>query len=840
MAMALDRGYGIEPFNKDWGTGKSGMGDEATSPFPRINAWREQFLNTPLTLDHERAVLWTESMESSKGKPYIVRCAEALAHVLRNVGIHIGKHELILGNMAAPPRCAPAFPEFSYDWFVDELENAPFNERDGDRFLYTKETEEALKGIHGFWKGNTVHDLAKNLMTEDELKGSGAYGKGVYLIGNYFFGGVGHCSPYYEKVLKLGWKAIRQHVEEKLESQGKFNAEDIKKEHFWKAQLIALDGVKDFILRYAKKAWDMAQSEKVAQRKHELIKMSENCAWIAENPPRTFWEAIQMWWFVTTIVTIEGNGHSIAYGRFDQYMYPYYKKDLADGTATKEFIQELIECGWIKVSELTKIRDAGSTKAFGGVELGGASLTVGGLRPDGQCGVNELSYMCIDATAHVRLHSPWMTTRHHANEPQEWWVKCIKCAKMGFGLPSFFNDDAIIPSMLNRGRAIEDARDYCALGCVEPDATGREYGWHDAAFFNMNKVLELAINNGRCINCSKNCARYDRCVGAGTQLGVATGSLADFKSFDDVKEAYEKQMKYWVDRLVRAENSMDIAHQTMKPLPYLSLLIDDCIDKGTDVTAGGAKYNFIGPQGVGVSNVADGLSAIKQLVFEEKKVSGAEFLDALQNDWEGYEELYALVNSSKVHHYGNNDDYADELARYGALVYCENLEKRPTAHGGIFQPGLYPVSGNVAAGSMQGASPEGRKAGEAVADGVSPVHTSRGSHDISGPTADILSVSKLDHSIASNGTLLNQKFSPSTLAGEQGDENFITMMKVFFKRGGFHNQINVISREILEDAMKNPKKYKGLIIRVAGYSAFFTELDPGLQRDLIDRTAFEF
>lgn len=840
MAVVLEREYGIEPFNKDWGTGKSGMGGEATSPFPRINAWREQFLSTPLALDHERAVLWTESMESSKGKPHIVRCAEALAHVLRNVEIHIGKHELILGNMAAPPRCAPAFPEFSFDWFIDELENAPFNKRDGDRFLYTGETEEALRGLHAFWKGNTVHDLAKNLMTEDELKGTAEYGRGLYLVGNYFTGGVGHCSPYYEKVLTLGWSGIRRRIEEKLGSLGKFNAEDIKKEHFWKAQMIALDSVKDFILRYAQKAWDMAQSEKDAQRKQELIRMSENCAWISENPPRTFWEAMQMWWFVTTIITIEGNGHSIAYGRFDQYMYPYFAKDLADGTATKEFMQELIECGWIKVSELTKIRDAGSTKAFGGVELGGPSLTVGGLKPDGKCGVNELSYMCVDAMAHVRLHAPWMTTRHHANEPREWWVKCTKCAKMGFGLPSFFNDDAIIPSMLNRGRAIEDCRDYNALGCVEPDAGGREYGWHDAAFFNMNKVLELSINNGRCINCSKNCMRYERCVGAGTQFGAATGYLSDFKSFDDVKEAYEKQMQYWVDRLVRTENSMDLAHQTMKPLPYLSMLIDDCIDKGMDVTAGGAKYNFIGPQGVGVSNVADGLAAIRQLVFDEKKVTGAEFLDALQNDWEGYEELYALVNSSKVHHYGNNDDYADDLARFGALVYCQNLEKRPTAHGGIFQPGLYPVSGNVAAGSMQGASPDGRKAGEPVADGVSPVHTSRGSHDVSGPTADILSVSKLDHARASNGTLLNQKFSPSTLAGEQGDENFINMMKVFFKRGGFHNQINVISREVLEDAMKNPQKYKGLIIRVAGYSAFFTELDPSLQRDLIERTAFEF
>lgn len=832
--------YGIEPYNKDWGTGKSGMGTEDTSPFPRMNAWRQQYLNTPLTLDHERAVLWTETLENTVGEPHIIRCAKALNNVLKNIAIHIGKYELILGNMAAPPRCAPSYPEFSFDWFIEEMENAPFNKRDGDRFLYTEETEEALKGIHDYWKGNTVHDLAKNLMTEEELKGTGAYGKAVYLMGNYFFGGIGHTSPYYEKVFGLGWKGLKEKIEAKMAELDTTLPEDIKIEQFYKSQLIALDGVTAFILRYAQKAREMAKTEKDEKRKTELIQMAENCEWVSENPPRTFWEAMQMWWFVTTIITIEGNGHSIAYGRFDQYMYPYYKKDIADGTATKEFMQELIECGWIKVCELTKIRDAGSTAAFGGTELGGPSLTLGGQTPDGECAVNELSYMGIDATAHLRLAAPWITSRHFADEPKEWWVKCTKCAKMGFGLPSYFNDDIIIPAKLSRGCTIEDARDYNALGCVEPDVGGREYGWHDAGFFNMNKVFELALNNGQCVACSDKCPRYSKCAGAGKQLGIKTGSLADFKTFDDVKESYEKQMKYWTDRLARVENAIDIAQQTLKPLPYLSLLIDDCIDKGVDVTAGGAKYNFIGPQGVGTSNVADGLSAIKQLVFDEKKISGADFLDALKKDWKGYEDLYALVNSSKVHHYGNNDEYADELARYGALVYCKNIEKRPTAHGGILQPGLYPVSGNVPAGNAQGATPDGRKAWEAIADGVSPVHTEAGSHDVSGPTADVMSVSRLDHGIASNGTLLNQKYSPSTLEGEMGDENFINLMKVYFKRGGMHNQINVMGKELLEDAYKNPQKYKGLIVRVAGYSAFFTELDPTIQRDLIERTEMSF
>jgi pyruvate formate-lyase/glycerol dehydratase family glycyl radical enzyme len=829
---------GYEPYDKDWGAGTSGQVDDP-SPFSRINAWRKQFLKTPLKVSHDRAVLWTEKMRENKGKPRILRNAEALAHVLADVPIEIGNYELILGNMAAPPRTAPVFPEFSYEWLIHEMENEPFEKRDGDRFLITDETKDALKGLQEFWVQETVHDYAQSLMSGEELKGTGAYGKGVYLLGNYFFGGVGHVSPRYEMIFTEGWKGIGKRIEEKIADLDPFLPENMEKMHFYEAQKIALNGIRVYTLRYAELARQMAKKRRGVRRK-ELLQMAENCEWVSENPPRTFWEALQLWWLLTVTITIEGNGHSIHWGRFDQIMYPFFSKDMADGRITLDFAQELIECAWIKISELTKIRDAGSTKAFGGVELGGPSLTVGGQTPDGMDATNELSFMAVDALMHVRLNAPWMTTRWHANSPHEWWVKVTKAAKVGLGMPSFFNDEVIIPSMVNRGRSIEDARDYGALGCVEPDSGGREYGWHDAAFFNMNKVLELALNNGQCIDCSTNCGRYSFCAGAGSQLGLRTGSLEDFENFEDVKEAYVKQMSYWVDRLVKAEICMDIAHQKLKPLPYLSLLVEECTEKGLDVTAGGARYNFVGPQGVGVSNVADGLSAIKQLVFDEGKISGKEFLEALKKNWKGYEPLHALVNSSKVSHYGNDDQTADELAWFGARTYCKLLEGRPTAHGGEFQAGLYPVSANVPLGALQGASPDGRKAGEPVADGVSPVHNSRGSHDVSGPTAVVKSVARLDHGIASNGTLLNMRFSPSTLKGDVGDENFIGMMKVYFQRKGMHNQINVVNRATLEDAMENPSKYKGLIVRVAGYSAFFTELDPSVQRDILERTELSF
>jgi len=829
---------GFDPVTKDYGTGSSGL-EENPSPFPRINAWRKLFLDTPLTISAERALLWTEKLKENRNKPHTIRCAECFRHVLENVSIQIGPYELIAGNMAAPPRCAPVFPEFSYAWLINEMEAQPFEQRASDRFLISEETKRQLRDIQDFWKDETVHDLAKSLMPETALKGTGAYGKGVYLLGNYFFGGVGHTSARYELIFQKGWKGLQTWVQERLDALDACNPAEMAKRQFYQAQLICLDGIMTYAYRYAALARKLAPTEEAA-RGQELLQIADNLDWIAQNPPRTFWEALQLWWLLTVAITIEGNGHSIHWGRFDQHMYPYYVRDIAAGTVTKAFVQELIEGAWIKISELTKLRDAGSTKAFGGVELGGPSLTVGGQTPDGRDATNELSFMCVDALVHVRLNAPWMTSRWHANSPHAWWVKVTKAAKIGLGMPSFFNDEIIIPSMVNRGRTIEDARDYGPLGCVEPNCEGREYGWHDAAFFNLNKVLELAINNGRCVDCATTCPRYAVCAGAGTQLGLATGSLADFTSFEEVKDAYQKQMHYWVDRLVMAENAMDVAHQTRKPLPYLSLLIEDCIDKGLDVTAGGARYNFIGPQGVGVANVADGLCAIKQLVFEEHKCSGKELLTALQKNWEGYAPLHALINSSKVHHYGNDDPYADELAHFGAKAYCAFLERRPTPHGGEFQAGLYPVSSNVPLGAITGATPDGRKAGEPVADGVSPAHNARGSHDRCGPTALVKSVAALDHGIASNGTLLNMKFSPSTLAGEVGDENFIGMMQVYFQRKGMHNQINVISRATLEDAMAHPDKYKGLIVRVAGYSAFFTELDPSLQQDIIERTELEF
>ncbi len=839
--MRVSRPCGIEAIDKDWGVGVSAMWDN-DSPYPRINRLRERIINgTYYSVDAERACLLTEAYQKFDGETQIIKCAKSLAYIMENIPIDIYDDELIVGNAGAPPNAGPIFPEFSLDWIINEIENFPFMERAHDQYYSSPETDERLKAIHPYWQGRTVSDRILNMMDEDENKGTASVGKGVFLLLLYMYGGVGHVSPNYDFIFCHGWSGLRKRVEDKLAGIDPHLPADLKRRDFYRAELIVIDAVINYIKRYAVLAGQRAERAGNDQRRQELEAIAANLAWTAENPPRNFYEVMQLWYFVSNIILIESNGHSVSYGRIDQYLYPFYRRDVDAGLITKDFAQELIEAQLLKIQELMKIRDMLTVDANSGRHVGGSCITLGGQDTQGFDATNDLTYMFLDALPHTRLAGPWNAVRFHANSPRDLWVKVTKIVKMGMGEPKIFNDEVIIPAMTAKGRSLEDARDYCVVGCVEVDAAGREYGWHDAAYFSMSKILELAINNGRCLACGEHCPRHPVCAGAGGQLGLATGSLADFKGFDEVLTAYDSQMKYWCDLMTRCINIMDLAHQQLKPLPYLSLLVDDCIDRGLDVSAGGAKYNFSGPQGVGVGTVADGLAAIKQLVFEEGRVSGADLLEALEKNWEGFETLCALVNSEKVHHYGNDDDYADELARFAFDTYCKHIEGRPTAHGGVFQPGVYSVSANVPIGQLQWASPDGRQAGEAVSDCLGAVHTKVASHDVKGPTAIAMSVTKLNHARAGNGTLLNWKFTPAALTGETGEQNFIDLMQTFFQRKGLHSQFNVVSRETLLDAQANPLKYgRGLYVRVAGYSAPFTELSRSLQDDIIGRTELSF
>lgn len=833
---------GIEPYDKDWGVGISGMVDNP-SPFSRIN----KILKTTQKTTNgevvaERASLVTEAYQKHAGAPQVVKCAEGVSNMLRNVPIIIFEDELVVGNLGCDKKAAPVFPEFGLNWIVNEMENGRLNyseQRTHDYFTYTEETQRRLTEIKDYWRGQCIEDVAMPMLTDEEIKGS-HMGKGVFLAPSYIYSGAGHLGINYEKLFTFGYAKIRKQIEEKMSVLDPFSPEDIKKKVFFQAELIVCDAAIEFIMRFSRQAREMAESEKDIPRKQELLQIADNCEWVSANPPRTFWEAIQLIHFANCIVLMESNGHSISYGRFDQYMYPFYQNEIKNGSATREFMQELIECFHIKIWDLNKVRDHVSINIFANGGIGGPSLTVGGIKKDGLDGTNDLTFMILDAVAHTRIPTPWLAVRLHACTPWELKVKVANLIRLGTGEPKIFNDDVTIPSMFSYGRSIEDCRDYQVVGCVEPDATGKEYGWHDAAYCNIAKVLELAINDGRCLECGPNCPRYGVCAGVGKQLGLPTGSLVNYKSFEEVLEAFDQQMKYWCDRMVTMLNVVDLAHQAIKPLPYLSLLVEDCIGRGLDVTAGGAKYNFSGPQAVGIGTVGDGLATIKQLVFEDKRVSGEELLKAVKHNWVGYEHLYALVNNDKVHHYGNDDDYADELAKFGLDAYCKYIEKRPNAHGGVFLPGAYSVVVNVALGGLQWASVEGRKAFEPISDCMGAVHTVAASHDVKGPSAICKSVTKLDHGRAGNGTLLNWKFSPTTLSGETGRDNLIALIDTYVRRKGMHSQFTVASKETLITAQAKPDEYRGLLVRVAGYSAYFVELSKELQDDIIGRSELSF
>jgi formate C-acetyltransferase len=782
----------------------------------RAGLLKDRLLSITPEICYERAELITESYKETEGMPVILRRAKALEKILAKMVIRIQPDELIVGNHTPKPRSSPIFPEFSFAWIEAEFDRLA--QRAGDVFLISDECKEKLSAVFKYWQGKTTQEYAANLMPADA---KAAQANGVFTVGNYFFLGVGHICVDYGMVLQKGYLGIKADVLKEKLTLDLTNPADLKKSQFLQAVEIACDAAISFAARFAAEAEKQAQAETNDQRKQELLAIAANCRKVPANPAQTFYESLQSFWFVQLIIQLESNGHSISPGRFDIYMYPYYKKDIMSGKLTPEQAMELIECLWVKFNEINKVRDEASTKAFGGYPMF-QNLIVGGQTADGRDSTNELSYLCLEATENVRLPQPSLSIRFHQGTPQKFLIKSSAVAALGLGMPAMYNDHVIIPSLAARGVSLEDARDYCVIGCVEPQKGGKTEGWHDAAFFSLAKCLELALNDG-----------IDPVTGV--QLGLKTGTLATMATFDKVMDAYRNQIEYFVKLLVISNNCCDIAHGSICPLPLLSSMVQDCVAKGKSLQEGGAHYNFTGPQGVGVANVGDALVALKKLVYGEKIVSRATLADALNKNWAGYEtERQIMLNQAPK--FGNDDDAADELARLAARIYCEEVEKYTNPRGGQFQAGLYPVSANVPLGAVVGALPDGRLAGTPLADGVSPVS----GRDIKGPTAAAKSVAKLDHEIASNGTLFNQKFLPNALKGETGLGNLAALIRSYFSLGGLHVQFNVISKETLEDAQRNPEQYRSLVVRVAGYSAFFTSLDRSLQEDIIARTEHDF
>ena len=824
----------------------------------RIGRLVENLYKKMPEIEADRAVLLTESYRNTEGEPIILRRAKAFAHILENIPITIRDEELIVGSATQAPRGCQTFPEYSFEWLEAEFDTV--ETRAADPFYISEQTKAALREVHEYWKGKTTSDLATSYMAPEALT---AIAHNIFTTGNYFYNGIGHVTVDYGKVLRVGYSGI---IEETKAALAKLNFGDsdyAKRHHFLNAVIISCEAVIAYAKRYAKLADMMAEGCQDFERKAELRRIALNCERVPEFGARNFYEACQSFWFIQMLLQMESSGHSISPGRFDQYMNPYFEKDLKEGTITREFAQELMDCIWVKLNDLNKCRDAASAEGFAGYSLF-QNLIAGGQDSNGIDATNDVSFMCINATMHVFLPAPSFSVRVWNGSPHEFLIRAAELTRTGIGLPAYYNDEVIIPALLSRGVTLADARNYNIIGCVEPQAPAKTDGWHDAAFFNMCRPLELVFTRGK---------------DAGEQIGPDTGEFKTMKTFDDFYNAYKKQMNYFIELLVNSDNAIDQAHADRCPLPFQSCMVEDCIGRGKSMQEGGAIYNFTGPQGFGIANMADALYVIKTLVYEQKKYTLCDFADALENNYgkdmdahyaekvtknvvadivasgktvsrddvaaifaavsknpcsdaqkEKYDRMLADIDA--VPKFGNDIEEVDAFARDVAYTYTRPMESYKNPRGGQYQAGLYPVSANVPLGAQTGATPDGRLARTPVADGVSP----SAGRDICGPTAAANSVSKLDHFIASNGTLFNMKFHPTALAGRHGLENFVSLVRGYFDQKGSHIQFNVVSRDTLRDAQAHPEKYKSLVVRVAGYSALFTTLSRSLQDDIIART----
>ena len=829
MAEKHTDACGTLPFDYTYGIGYQ-VAHEDWSPFPRVNRLRQAFLDRPYDIDVERLRLVTESYKKHENEPQKLKCAYAFENILKNVQLFVYDDDLICGEIAAPAKASPIYPEFSVSWIIDEILNSPFEERSNDQF-YIRNDEERKEIVElcRYWEGKTIEDSVNARLEHEQKKGS-QVGEKIFQTNLYHYAGAGHLVIDYAKLMEVGYNGLINQAKDCLVKLSPRDPEFGEKRDFFKAMIIMHEAAIAYLLRYSDLAKEKSLTEKDSKRKEELIQISENCAAVAGPAPRTFWQAMQLFNVATELIKIESNGHSISFGRMDQWLYPYLKNDLDNNVITKEFALEILEVEYVKMNNATKLKDKGTVAVRNGRGFGGESLTIGGVDKDGNDVTNDLTMMMLEASAHTRMMNPWVCVRIHKDTPWELKVKFAEVIRCGFGHPKLYNDEPTIKAMLTKGMTLEEARDYAIVGCVEPSLPGKEYGWHDAAYVNTAKMMEMVLNGGRILDGPN----------AGQQLGPDTGSLDTYKSFEEVLESVDKQFKYWTSQMIASLNIIDNVHRKLKPLPYLSAFYNDCFESGHDVTEGGAKYNGTGPQAAGMATCADSLSTIKQLVFDEKTHTGSELLQAIKDNWVGHDKLYALVNSSKIHHYGNDDDYADDLFRYMFECYCNNIKGEPTPRGGMYSPGVYSVNANVGMGLNTNASIDGRKKYEPISDNLSPVHTDGGSHDINGPTAIANSIGKVDHSLASNGTLLNLRFPEEVVFGEEGRNNLISFVDEYMSKGPMHVQFNIMSSKTMRAAQANPEKYKDMLVRVAGYSAYFVELGKPLQKDLIQRTELHF
>ncbi|CED91058.1 glycyl radical protein [Actinomyces succiniciruminis] len=787
----------------------------------RMAAWREEILDTEPSVCVERAVITTQTYRDNADQPLDMVRALMLKNVLERMTIYIEPASRLAGNQASANRAAPIMPEYAMDWVIDELDE--FDKRPGDRFTISEEAKQTLREIAPFWRGRTLKEHALALMPADSKR---FYDLGIIHPEGNITSGDAHIAVNYRRLLADGLATYQRRAQEALDALDLTDPAQLEQAPFYRSLIVVFDAVIAFAHRYADLAEQLAAAETAPDRRSELREMARVLRVVPEHPATTFHEAVQSIWLVHVALQIESNGHSLSYGRLDQYLWPFLREDLEAGRETDASATELLTNLWLKTFTVNKIRSWSHTRFSAGSPLY-QNVTIGGQHADGSDAVNHLSYLIITSVAQTHLPQPNLTVRYHHGLSDNFMNEAIELMRLGTGMPAFNSDEVIIPSLIERGVAPEDAHDYSAIGCVEVAVPGRwGYRCTGMSFLNFPKALLVALNDG-----------VD--PASGTRLAPACGHLRDMTSFDQVMSAWDSTIREFQRNCIVLDAACDLALEHQVPDLLCSGLVDDCIGRGKTLKEGGAVYDFVSGLQVGIANLGDSLAAIKKVVFEDHAITGAQLWEALQSDFAGEEGeriRKLLVAAPK---YGNDDDYVDDLLVRAYATDIDEIFKYKNSRygrgpiGGTYYAGTSSISANVPQGASTAATPDGRHAGQPLAEGCSPSHGA----DVNGPTAVFKSVSKLETERITGGVLLNQKVNPQILARPEDRAKLIAMLRAFFNRlHGFHVQYNVVDRAVLLDAQAHPEQHRDLIVRVAGYSAFFVVLSKQTQDDIIART----
>lgn len=764
-------------------------------------------------LSVERAKLATEAIEKYAVEPPVLQKAYMLSYILNNMTLYIQEGELVVGNHTDKPRCAPVYPEYFSEWIIDEIDD--FETRPSDPLQISEEEKKELVEVLEQWRGRSFDKIVERALPEAAKEAEAA---GIMTIGNRDCG-TGHLLPDYFTALKKGLGYYREQCRTKIAETVVDSKEKQEKVDFWNAGIITIDGAEAFAKRYSKLAKDMADKEEDPVRKEELLEISERCQRVPIEAPRTFADAVQTVWFIHLIISIETNGHGTSFHRFDQYMNPFYVDDLKTGRITEERALEYLECLFIKITDILKLRDKFYSASFAGYPIW-QNIIVGGQTSDGKDATNETSFLVLKANREVQTSQPTASVRYFDGISDELVEEGLKMIQEGLATPAFFNDNLVVPMVRKKlGISTEEARNWGIQGCVQPIVAGCSDGRPTVGYVNLLKCLELVLHNG-----------LDPITGK--QLGVQTGELHTLDSLEKLQKALYIQIDHFVDLMLTGFNIVGSMHATREPVSFASMVINDCIEKGQSIQWGGARYSESGAFINGIGNVSDALAAIDTIIFRKKLYTMDELMEALHHNFEGREDI-RLTLLNKAPKYGNDNDYVDGIAAAIVKHYADSLNRYKDSRGGDYQVVVESQSMNVSQGKCVLASADGRFAYDPVNDNCSPVM----GRDINGPTAAVKSVAKLDQKNAKDGCLYNIRFDPRSVQGEKGRKILRSVIETYFDNMGEHIQVNVVDTETLRAAQREPEKYRNLLVRVAGYLAYFTELDKDVQENVISRTA---